>query len=257
MAGEQTAWGGSNNPRVVPGDLYYANYFINQSGTGQMLQSFSSNGSPRQDTRLLASPVTGETWFSFLAQSEIPSSGAGSSNGRAGITFNDNDINPLDTDSTGIFLVGPQVDIYLANDSGTSTSGSIGGATTGETHLILGKMNVGAGDDTLEVWLDPDLTSVTGPGDLPGAGFISSDVDFASSVDRLGAAVWLFNNTANRAGQLDAILLSDTDSAFFDVTGVAAPEVPEPSAIAIWITIAGAIVACRVVQRRSGTARTT
>jgi len=84
---------------------------------------------------------------------------------------------------------------------------------------------VAAGNDTLSVWVSPDLTAVSGPGDLPAANFTSTTVDFTDSIANLGVAG---SKGAAAEVYIDAIRLSDTETAFEDVTGV-----PEPTTFAL------------------------
>ena len=88
----------------------------------------------------------------------------------------------------------------------------------GKTHLLLGQMKVVSGNDTLSVWVDPDLTGVRSPDELPAASFTSTTVDFADSITKLGVAGRSGSNTSNVL--IDAIRLSNHATAFSDVTGV-------------------------------------
>lgn len=225
-----TAWAGSSNPQVVAGDLTYANYFITQSGTAQRVQSWPTSDLARQDHRALASAMSGDIWFSVLVQ--------GTADGHSGLTFNLNGFDPTVGGTTSVLLENDTVNVSLAG----STSAASGTYSVGATHLILGHMVVGVGNDTMEVWVDPDLTAVTGSGDLGAANFSNSSVDFAASIDRIGAAVWTSNFGVGN-GNLDAIVISDQATAFYDVTGINA--IPTPAALPAGLALMLAVAARR------------
>jgi len=209
-------WSGSNNVFItIDPDLTYANYFITQSGTTQNI--YTSNAGPdRQDKRDLATAMSGDIWFSILVH--VPAGG-----NYAGLTFNRHgaDWNPIDTDAR--ILMGAS-QLQVGFNGGTATTGT-GTFSADTTQLLLGQMNVAAGNDTLSVWVSPDLTAVSGPGDLPAANFTSTTVDFTDSIANLGVAG---SKGAAAEVYIDAIRLSDTETAFEDVTGV-----PEPTTFAL------------------------
>jgi len=198
-------------------DLTYGDYGIMQTGTTQRI--YSSNASPdRQDLRNLTTAMSGEIWFSVLAY--VPTAAD-----YAGLTFNSygNSYDPITTDAR-ILMTPTQIQVGL-NGGGASTGTGTFSADT--THLLLGKMKVVAGNDTISVWVDPDLTAVTGPGDLPAANYTSTSIDFADSITVIGAAGRKGAAAANTS--IDAIWLSDRSTAFADVTGASGPDTTAPT----------------------------
>ena len=164
---------------------------------------------------MLTTTKSGTIWFSLLVQ--------GTATGHSGLTFNLDGYLPTAAGATSILLENTTVNVRLAG----STTAASGTFTAGTTHLILGKMIVGGGNDTMTVWVDPDLSPVTTVGQLPAADFSSSAVDFASTLDRIGAAVWTHTSGSGN-GNVDAILLSDSATGFYEVTGIS---VAPPSAM--------------------------
>ena len=208
-------WTGSNNVFIIEApDLTYANYGITQ--TGELLQQkvYASNAGPdRQDKRSVATPMSGTIWFSVLVN--VP---AGSE--YAGLTFNNfNDSqpwNPIDTEAR-ILLTPSQLQVGFNGEATTTGTGTF---DAGTTHLLLGQMNIAAGNDTLNVWVDPNLNLVGGPGGLPAANFTSTEIDFTDLIANIGVAGRKGNGSDVSA---DAIRVSDTATAFEDVTGVSGP----------------------------------
>ena len=204
-------WTGSSNVFVKDApDLTYARYRITQTGTTPRV--YVSNAAPdRQDVRQLETALSGDIWFSVLVH--VP---AGS--GYAGLTFNSSgdDYDPIA--SAARVLMGPNK-LHVGFDGGATS------ATTREfeadtTHLLLGKMRVVAGDDMLSVWVDPDLSDAASPDDLPTADLTTAAVDFANAITHVGVAG---RDGAGVDVAIDAIRLSNSASAFQDVTGVATP----------------------------------
>ena len=112
----------------------------------------------------------------------------------------------------------------LADGGVLELSGQTGGTSLadGEVHLLLAKLLVGAGDDSIRLWIDPDLSA--GEDSLGVSSLIVDGTDlFGDSLDQLGISV------GPDGGRLDAIRLSNTDEAFAQVTGV-----PEPAALTLW-----------------------
>lgn len=191
-------------------DLTYPKYGIGQ--TGDLQRVYSANAwSDRQDQRDLATTMTGEIWFTALVN--VP---AGSE--YAGLTFSNSDRASYDPLLTEVRILMTPDQLQVAFGKGVASPG-MGSFSAGSTHLLLGRMKVGVGDDALSVWVDPDLSSSTGPASLPSPNFTSTTVDFTDTVTHLGVA--------GRAGSgpdvfIDAIRLSNTETAFADVTGAPA-----------------------------------
>jgi len=189
-------------------DLVYPNYGIVQTGTTEKV--YAVNARPdRQDLRDLATAMTGEIWFSVLVN--VPDGAS-----YAGLTFNSrgDTYDPVATDAR--ILMSPNQ--FQVGFKGNKPIPGKGTFAAGKTHLLLGQMKVVSGNDTLSVWVDPDLTGVRSPDELPAASFTSTTVDFADSITQLGVAGRRGNGESD--AMLDAIRLSNHATAFSDVTGV-------------------------------------
>ena len=216
-------WTGSSNIFITAStDLTYANYGITQTGTPGNV--YASNAGPdRQDKRSVATPMSGTIWFSALVN--VPANA-----NYGGLTINNFNAsqpwNPIDTDLR-VLLTPSTLEVGFNSESGTSTGT---GSFSPGTHLLLGQMTIAVGNDTLNVWVDPDVNAAGGPGGLPAANFTSTTIDFTDSLENLGVAG--SKGAALTNVEVDAIRLSDTATAFQDVTGVVA--IPEPSAFALF-----------------------
>jgi hypothetical protein len=84
-----------------------------------------------------------------------------------------------------------------------------GGLADGEVHLLLAKLNIDNGNDSVQLWIDPDAGNL-GAADLQADG---ADL-FGDSLDLLGLSV------GDDSGMIDAIRLSNAESAFIDVLGL-------------------------------------
>jgi ferric-dicitrate binding protein FerR (iron transport regulator) len=189
-------------------DLVYPNYGIVQTGTTEKV--YAVNAVPdRQDLRDLATAMTGEIWFSVLVN--VPDGAS-----YAGLTFNSRGetYDPVAT-AARILMTPNQLQVGFKGDAAAPGKGTY---AAGKTHLLLGHMKVVSGNDTLSVWVDPDLTGVNSPDALPAASFTSTTVDFADSITQLGVAGCRGNGESD--AMLDAIRLSNHATAFSDVTGV-------------------------------------
>ena len=189
-------------------DLVYSKYGITQTGTIEKV--YAANAGPdRQDLRDLATAMTGEIWFSVLVNVPDGTTYAGLTFNRRGETYD-----PIATDAR-ILMTPSHIQVGLKGGAATQGNGTY---TAGKTHLLLGKMKVVSGNDTLNIWVDPDLTTVHSPDALPAASFTSTNVDFADSITQLGVAGRSGANASNV--MIDAIRLSNQATAFSDVTGV-------------------------------------
>jgi ferric-dicitrate binding protein FerR (iron transport regulator) len=189
-------------------DLVYPKYGITQTGTIEKVYAANA-GSDRQDLRDLATAMTGEIWFSVLVN--VPDGTT-----YAGLTFNSRGkaYDPVATDAR-ILMTPSHIQVGLKGGAATQGNGIY---TAGKTHLLLGKMKVVSGNDTLSIWVDPDLTTLRSPDALPAASFTSTTVNFADSITQLGVAGRSGSNASNV--MIDAIRLSNQATAFSDVTGV-------------------------------------
>ncbi len=207
-AGFTGTWYGSSDPDVENGDLAYAGYYITQTGTPQRVDG-ASNDADRQDARDLATAQSGEIWFSVLVN--VRTGGK-----FAGLTFNTYG-NSYDPITTGLRVLITTNELQVGFNGGAADTGS-GSYAADTTHLILGQLNVGAGSDAVSIWIDPALPAVGSPSALPAAAYANSSVDFAGSITNVGVAA-----TGSGSNRVDSVRVSDTPSAFYDVTGVAAP----------------------------------
>ena len=112
--------------------------------------------------------------------------------------------------------------------TGNYDTASADALSIGNTHLIVGKITIGSGNDSIQVWADPtDLsnlnTSATAQLSVGGS-------DLGDSLTMVGFGG--INGTPGTASfKLDALRFSDGANAFSDVTGV-----PEPSTIVLLAT---------------------
>ncbi len=104
------------------------------------------------------------------------------------------------------------------------------GLADGKVHLLLAKMIIGSGADSIELWLDPDLY---GGEDGLGEAILSMDGSdlFGSALNQIGVS------TGSAGGAVDAFRMSNTDDGFVQVTGV-----PEPTTLGLLAIGAGALL---------------
>lgn len=233
-------WDGSNNIFIADAlDLTYANYGITQTGTTNRVYAANTTSTDRMDSRNFSAAMSGEIWFSALVK-------VTSGSAFAGLSF-DEDLEvgnkPASSYSHQLselrILLTPSsliVDMNGGNPPAAS-GGETGSFSADTTHLILGQMIVAAGNDSLNVWIDPDVNAAGGAGGVGAANFTSTTVDFMDSVSRVGVPIsW----NGSSSPHVDAIRISDTNTAFVDVTGV----VPEPGSLAL-LALGGLLVARR------------
>jgi large repetitive protein len=214
------AWAGSGNLNIIgAADLAYANYGITQTGTTERIYSSNTAHTDRQDSRALASAMSGDIWFSILVN--VPSGGA-----FAGLALFTAVPSPTYSHAGADVRVLMSDSQLIVDLDGAALPAGTGSYAAGTTHLLLGQINVVAGNDTISVWVDPDLSSVGEPGDLPAATYTSTTVDFSDSIGALGVPGAI--GGAATEVYMDAIWLSDRSTAFVDVTGVTGPDVTAP-----------------------------
>jgi len=224
-------WVGSSNIRITTApDLTSALYGITQAGTVAKVYSANTSSTDRMDSRNLAAAMSGEIWFSCLVN--VPAAG-----NWAGLAF-DSDLTTGGTERYShqlselrVLLTPTQLVVDMDGGIPTATGTETGTFAAGSTHLILGKMNIVTGNDTLEIWVDPNVYAAGGPGGLPTANFTSTTVDFMDSVARIGVPI--SDSAANDSVHVDAIWLSDTATAFVDVTGVTGGDTAPPAVDAL------------------------
>jgi len=196
-------WGNTGTIDVIGGDLSSPLYTLTQSGTPQSVQG--DYGQPRQSTRAVATPMSGDVWFSYLVN--IPNDV-----GRGGISVNQNNYtygNPrLGAADTRLFLELPDGMHWIE-----------GQFTAGATALVVGQMQIGAGNDTIQVWVNPDLVAQPDITAYEPA-YYNASTNFASSVSRIGVASYRYGGpSGSKGGTVDNVVFSDTPTAYQDVTG--------------------------------------
>lgn len=240
--GWSAGWAGSSNRMIVTAsDLTYANYGITQTGTTDMVYGGNNTHADRMDSRTITSAMSGEVWFSILVN--VPQDG-----GFAGISFDDGTPSPAYShNNSDLRIVMSPTELWIdweggATNAAWTADATVGGFSAG-THLLLGKMNIGAGNDSIDVWVDPDVNAAGGPGGLGAADYSNATVDFMDSIAAIGVPLHMGTNTPVNPTPIDtadAIRVSDTVDAFEDVTGV----VPEPGSLAL-LGLGGLLIARR------------
>jgi hypothetical protein len=85
------------------------------------------------------------------------------------------------------------------------------GLADGQTHLLLARLNVQAGDDEIDLWVDPNvLSKIAGDADLSASG---SDL-FGETLDELGLSL------GASGGMIDAIRMSNLTVGYAETLGV-------------------------------------
>ncbi len=195
-------WDFSTTQNVVAGNLTTTVGGYNRPQTGSNIGKLQGTyNAYRLNASSLNADMHGTIWFSFLVDNT-------DATGVAGIAFNPTAY----SDATKVIqLIGTKLRVTLAN----TTTDNIATLSLNSVHLILGKLDITAGTDTLSLWADPaSLASLSTPL------FTSSSANFLSALSSLG--VVSYNTTkSNAGGYVDAIILSNSTTAFTDVTGVA------------------------------------
>jgi len=197
-------WTAHGSIDVVSGDLTApgsTNYALTQSGTANSVYGNSADNYAGH--RALATALTGNTvWFSFLVD--------GDGNSRAGITVNQADTTPL----SPRLLVLNSTDLYL---NGTTFDDVL---TAGDPALVLGRITVvDDGDDTWDVWFNPDVSESLGTPDATK----TDNYIGAAGITTIGVSVY-------KGGSVDMLYVSDDADGFADVTGV-----PEPATMSVLV----------------------
>jgi len=199
-------WGNTGTIDVVSGDLSSTLYTLTQSGTPQSVQGDYSQ--PRQSTRAVATPMSGDVWFSYLVNQPAAAARGGISINQNNYTYGNPRLGAADTD---LFLELPDGMHWID-----------GQFTHGNTALVVGQMQIGAGNDTIQVWVNPDLVAQPDITAYEPA-YYNAGTNFASSVTRIGVASYRYGGPAgSTGGTVDNVIFSDTSTAYQDVTGSAA-----------------------------------
>jgi hypothetical protein len=191
-------------------------YNITQSGTGYAYGDYNAF---RGINRYVEPDLAGAGWFSALVRNTNAAYHAGiefNTHADAPYAGSDYAQGPWDVELSGTSLI--------ARYNGVN-SASLATLALNQTHLILGRLTLGAGNDTMEVWADPlDMLSLGSPLFSAGSANMGADL-YLAGVFAFGN---VNNNPALREGRVDALRISDGDGsandAFTDVTGIVIPE---------------------------------
>lgn len=232
-------------PRIVPGDLTApgaTNYAIAQSGDARSFQSTSytiADTTDRRQARTLSAPLEGVVWFSFLVNNAAADSAAG-------LDFNISTSTFGTTVGSRIVVTGTTLRVINAASVESAAISNI--VTLGQTALVVGRIEIGAspataGNDVLNLWVNPALTSASA--DLGAATWGSNNTNFlgtATGISILGLQSYsTLTGSGQNGGVLDSVRLADGTGAYFDVTGIAAiPEVSTAGLLFGAFALAGA-----------------
>jgi hypothetical protein len=197
-------WDFTTTQNVVAGNLTTSvgGYNRPQSGAspGKLFGTFNAF---RQSGCSLDAPMSGTVWFSVLVDNT-------DATGAAGISFNPTAFG--DT-TNNIQLIGTTLTVTFSN----TTTNNIATLSLNNVHLLLGKLTITSGTDILSLWADPgSLSSLSAPI------FTSSSANFLSSLSSTGIISYN-NGKSNAGGYLDALIVSNSPTAFIDVTGATVP----------------------------------
>ncbi len=193
-------WDFSTTQNVVAGNLTTSVGGYNRPQSGSNLGKLQGTyNAYRQNACPLDASMSGSIWFSVLLDNT-------DATGAAGISFNPTAYGDA---SNVIQLIGTKLSVTLAN----STTNNVATLSLGAVHLLLGRLDVTAGNDTLSLWTDPASLS-----HLPAPVFTSSSQNFLSSLASLGVVSYN-TSKSNAGGYLDALILSNASTGFTDVSG--------------------------------------
>jgi hypothetical protein len=249
-----SAWNntvGSGPVTVVAGDLAaptYVNthYGLTQSGTAQHIYG---TGSSTILTRTIDGGGLTNTnhavWFSFLARVD--------SNGRAGINIDDPQNSPYNRVLVRNNTTSTATEVQLYIDPSTSVDLPGSSSLVGSNLLVVGRLtyNTAGTVDTVDVWVNPDVTSPSIYASSVGAGQGSShsmDWDTASS-GVTAPGIQSVGVVAYQGGYVDNFMMSDTTNAYSLVTGYNPP--PACPAITLGAVQKNAVVGASYNQTNS------
>ena len=194
-------WDFTTTQNVVAGNLTTSIGGYNRPQTGANPgKLFGTYNAYRQSGCPLDAPMSGTVWFSVLVDNT-------DSTGVAGISFNPTTFSDA---ANAIELVGTTLRVTLAN----TTTNNVATLNLNNVHLLLGRLTITAGNDTLSLWTDPASIA-----NLSAPIFTSSSFNFLSSLSSLG--IISYNTSkSNAGGYLDALIVSNSATASIDVTGV-------------------------------------
>lgn len=241
-----TAWGAGSlgtTGRVVvstASNLSYSGggYNITQTGTGLVQGNYGdgtgTTSSFRGSNRVFSTGMSGTIWFSILLNNTDATA-------HTGVSFNADITGISDTPGTDYDVTPFRVDLFNTTAQlyfGSTTIAAATGAGTyavGSTHLMVGSLTVGSGNDSVNVWLDP-----TDLGNLGTADLSASGADLGNTLSRFGVFDYGLSDvqgTGGTHGKVDALRISDgggsSSAAFTAVTGFSS--VPEPGRAALLV----------------------
>lgn len=195
-------WDFSTTQNVVAGNLTTSVGGYNRPQSGSNLGKLQGTyNAYRQNACSLTASMSGSVWFSLLVDNT-------DATGVAGLSFNPTAYSDA---ANAIQLIGTKLRVTLAN----TTTDNIATLNLNSVHLLLGRLDVSSsGNETLSLWADPaSLNNLSAPL------FTSSNANFLSSLSSVGIVSYN-TSKSNAGGFLDALILSNSSTAFFDVTGV-------------------------------------
>ncbi|AQQ10027.1 Immunoglobulin I-set domain protein [Sedimentisphaera cyanobacteriorum] len=191
------------------------NFGLTQTGNTRLVQGTYEG--ERQQARQIAELMDGTVWFSFLYKHVSEGSGGGLGFNRSGYS------------TTAPRVIADQGDLILdfSEDEYDVVLSDV--LNAGETYLIVGRIEVDAGDngeDYVSVWLNPDVTN---PGmaaaSQSGADFVGDGIDYLCLPS-------FYTGSINVGGEIDMVYASNDADAYKDVTGADYPSYaysPTPS----------------------------
>lgn len=197
--GVRGGWFGSGRIFVIPGGLSSDKYGIDQPGPSAMAVQGDFNA-PRSVARHLCCEMSGEIWFSFLVNLPEESS-------RAGITWNWTNTTGVPT--TAILFQGEDVNVRVNRSNLVSSV-----TTLGQTALVVGLMDVGRGDDTLKLWIDPNLVDEPDIHNHEPV-FTLTGIDFAQKLNTIGVISYDISGNGN-GGMVDHVRFATSPVAFME-----------------------------------------
>ena len=194
-------WDFTTTQNVVAGNLTTSVGGYNRPQTGANPgKLFGTFNAYRQSGCPLDAPMSGTVWFSVLVNNT-------DSTGVAGISFNPTTFSDA---ANAIELVGTTLRVTLASN----TTNNVATLNLNNVHLLLGRLTITAGNDTLSLWADPASIA-----NLSVPTFTNSSFNFLSSLSSMG--IISYNTSkSNAGGYLDSLIISNSSTAPIDVTGV-------------------------------------
>ncbi|MBX3740751.1 MAG: hypothetical protein KF712_07160 [Akkermansiaceae bacterium] len=226
-------WTGSSLPGVVDGTLSSTLYNISQPGNKFIRGTNSTD--MRQAFGMLAAPMSGEIWFSFLAQTSQTTIESQIRWSSTGLSLNSPTATPFsDRGDFYVQMSGGRLE-YKFGTNHTAGSVQVYGGTelAGVTTLVVGRLLLGGTGtgDSVDLWVNPDLIANPDISSLSTA-YSATGINGLASINQVGIVVHrTSSNLALESAAFDALRMSNNPDGFSEVTGV-----PEPSA---WMLAAG------------------